>query len=71
VIVTKITIGFAVALYIFLWILFFNGASELLTLLVIPLVLVLLIGLGSWMTRAIGLPTKAPQFRKPEPDDEQ
>jgi hypothetical protein len=68
VIVTKIAIALGVILYLALWALALSGASQLVPILLIPVVLVALVGLGSWLTRYIGAPTRAPRFRDPDED---
>jgi hypothetical protein len=48
----------------------FNGANTLLEPLLIPLVLVVMVGGGNWLSHYIGLPGRAQKFRdrdnKPE-----
>jgi hypothetical protein len=70
VIVTRIAIVVGVVIYAGLWALAFRGATFLYPLLAIPLVLVALIGLGSWLTRYIGAPTHASKFHRPNDDEE-
>lgn len=68
--VTKITIVVGVLFYSFLLIIAFNGANTLLEPLLIPLVLVVMVGGGNWLSHYIGLPGRAQKFRdrdnKPE-----
>jgi hypothetical protein len=70
VIVTKITIAVALLVYVGLWILAINGARGLLPILIVPLVLVVLIGAGSALTRYMGIPTHSPKFNDHDQDDE-
>lgn len=67
-IVTKVTVTLGVLGYLALWILAINGLSYLVPMLLIPLVLVVLIGLGAWLTRYMGVPTRSPRFNKPKDD---
>mgnify|MGYP006270267493 FL=1 len=60
---TRGTLIFGLFLYIFLWLLFINGASTLLPLLVIPPVLVVLVGGGNFIEHVLGIRHRAPKFR--------
>jgi hypothetical protein len=71
VIVTKITIGFAIAIYIGLWVIALNGAPQFIGFLLFPLILTVLIGGGAWFIRYMGLPTKSPQFEKRNREDKE
>jgi hypothetical protein len=62
VIVTRITIVLGMVLYAFLWIIALHGASTLEPILAVPLILVVLIAGGSWLTRYLGLTPKSPKF---------
>jgi hypothetical protein len=67
-IVTKIAIGLGAAIYLALWVLALSGASALVPVLLVPVILVALIGLGAWLTRFMGVPTRSPKFRDPHED---
>lgn len=60
---TRGTLIFGFFLYIFLWLLFFNGASTLLPLLVIPPVLIVLVGGGNFLDHFLGIRRRPPKFR--------
>jgi hypothetical protein len=60
---TRGALIFGFLLYIFLWILFFAGASAFLPLLVIPPVLVVLVGGGNFLDQFLGIKHRAPKFR--------
>jgi NADH:ubiquinone oxidoreductase subunit 3 (subunit A) len=62
--VTKSAIVFLAAVYLFLWGVALNGASGLVPLLATPLVLVVLVAGGNWMTSSMGIKRKSPQFKK-------
>ena len=63
--VTKMTVVALGAIDIFLWGVALNGASGLTPLLATPLVLVVLVAGGNWMTSSMGIKRKSPQFKKP------
>ena len=52
----------AVAIYLFLWVLALNGASNLTPLLVVPLVLAVLVAFGVWLNRFMGISPRAQHF---------
>jgi hypothetical protein len=60
---TKGTLLVGLVLYVFLWLLFFHGARNLLPLLVIPPVLVVLVGGGNFIDYVMGIRHRAPRFR--------
>lgn len=60
---TRGTMIFLFLLYIFLWLLFFAGASTLLPLLVVPPVLVVLVGGGNFLDNFLGIRHRPPKFR--------
>jgi hypothetical protein len=68
--VTKATIVVGVLIYVFLLILAFNGATILLEPLLIPLILVVMVAGGNWLSHYMGLPSRSQKFRdrdnKPE-----
>ncbi len=68
--VTKATIVVGVLLYVFLLILAFNGATILLEPLLIPLILVVMVAGGNWLSHCMGMPGRSQKFRdrdnKPE-----
>lgn len=66
--VTRATIFAAVAIYVFLWILAFNGASSLIGPLAVPLVLAVIVALGVALQRFMGLPARKQHFRDREDD---
>lgn len=67
--VTKATIVFLAVVYLFLWGVALNGASGLIPLLSTPLVLVVLVGGGNWLTATMGIKRKSPQFKKPSDNE--
>jgi hypothetical protein len=67
--VTKATIAFGVLVYGLLWIVALNGASSLIPILAIPLVLAVLVGAGTLMQNFMGIPGRSPKFRRPEDDE--
>ena len=66
--VTSATIFAAVVIYVFLWILAFNGASSLIGPLAVPLVLAVIVALGVALQRFMGLPARKQHFRDREDD---
>lgn len=60
--VTRATLVVALLLYVFLWVLAFNGATSLVEPLLIPLILGVIIALGVALTRFMGLPPRKQHF---------
>jgi hypothetical protein len=58
-----------VAIYVFLWVLALNGASSMIPLLVVPLVLAILVAFGVWLNRFMGITPRQQHFepRSEEP----
>lgn len=52
-------------IYIFLWVLAFNGVSSLTPLLAVPLVLAVLVALGVWLNRFMGITPRSQRFQDP------
>jgi len=50
-------------IYIFLWVLAFNGASSLTPVLAVPLVLALLVAVGVWLNRFMGITPRRQHFQ--------
>jgi Ca2+/Na+ antiporter len=50
-------------IYIFLWVLAFNGASRLIPVLAVPLVLALLVAVGVWLNRFMGITPRRQHFQ--------
>ena len=61
---TKGTIVVGVVLYIFLWVLYLHGATQLFAVLVIPPVLAFLVGGGNFLDDFLGIRRKAQEFKK-------
>jgi hypothetical protein len=59
----RATIVLAVAIYVFLWVVALNGASGMIPLLVVPLVLAAMIALGVALQRFMGLPAHKQRFQ--------
>jgi len=59
----RATIALAVAIYVFLWVIALNGASGMVPLLVVPLILAAMIILGVALQRFMGLPPRKQHFR--------
>ena len=59
----RATIVLALAIYIFLWVIALNGASGMVPLLVVPLILAAMIALGVGLQRFMGLPARKQHFR--------
>jgi hypothetical protein len=57
------TIVLALAIYVFLWVVALNGASGMVPLLVVPLILAAMIALGVALQRFMGLPPRKQHFR--------
>ena len=57
-----------VLIYIFLWVLALNGASNMIPLLAVPLVLAILVAFGVWLNRFMGITPRQQHFEQP-PDD--
>lgn len=60
---TRITVLFGLAVYVFLWVLAANGDDQLVAPLLIPLVLVVLIGAGLALDRYLGITPRKQHFR--------
>lgn len=60
--VTRLVIAFGVLLYIFLWVLAANGATELVAPLLIPGVLAVMIALGVALNRWMGIAPRRQHF---------
>jgi fatty acid desaturase len=60
---TRATIALAIAIYVFLWVVALNGASGMIPLLVVPLILAAMIALGVALQRFMGLPPHKQRFR--------
>jgi hypothetical protein len=50
-------------IYIFLWVLALNGASSLTPVLAVPLVLALLVAVGVWLNRFMGITPRRQHFQ--------
>lgn len=61
--VLRATLVTAVAIYAFLWVVALNGASAMIPLLVVPLVLAGMIALGVALQRFMGIPPHKQHFR--------
>jgi hypothetical protein len=59
----RATIVLALAIYVFLWVVALNGASGMVPLLVVPLILAAMIALGVALQRFMGLPPRKQHFR--------
>jgi fatty acid desaturase len=59
----RATIVLAIAIYVFLWVVALNGASGMVPLLVVPLILAAMIVLGVALQRFMGLPPRKQHFR--------
>ena len=64
---TKATAVVLAALYIFLWVLALNGASNMVPLLAVPLVLAVLVAFGVWLNRFMGISPRQQHF-EPRPE---
>jgi hypothetical protein len=62
----RATLIVAALLYVTLWVLAFNGASELVVPLAIPAILGAMIALGVAMQRFMGIAPRRPHFHEPE-----
>lgn len=67
--VTKVTSIVVAAIYIFLWVLAFNGASGLVALLAVPLVLAVLVAFGVWLNRFMGITPRRQHFEERHQDE--
>ncbi|HEY1761463.1 MAG TPA: hypothetical protein VGG17_02615 [Acidimicrobiales bacterium] len=59
----RATIVLALAIYVFLWVFALNGASGMVPLLVVPLILAVMIALGVALQRFMGLPARKQHFQ--------
>ena len=55
--------------YALLWGVALNGANGLIGPLAVPLILVVLVGGGNWLSNFMGLSAKAPKFRNPRDEE--
>jgi len=62
--VTRATIVVGGVLYVGLWVLALAGARSLIEPLAIPLVLVVLVAGGNWLSHYMGLPARSQRFRE-------
>jgi hypothetical protein len=66
--VLRATIVAVLLIYVFLWVLAFNGATSLVGPLVVPLALGVLVALGVALQRYMGITPRKQHFNKPEDD---
>ncbi len=59
----RATLVVAAAIYVFLWVLAFNGASGMIPLLVVPLILAAMIALGVALQRFMGIAPRKQHFQ--------
>ncbi len=64
---TKATAVVLAAIYIFLWVLALNGASNMVPVLAVPLVLAVLVAFGVWLNRFMGITPRQQHF-EPRPE---
>lgn len=69
-ITTRITIIVALLLYILLWIIALNGASGLIPILAIPVVLAVLVAAGVGLNRYMGITPRKQHFNDRDKDSE-
>jgi Mg2+/citrate symporter len=69
VIVTRLTVLGAVALYVFLWVVALNGASSLVAPLLIPLILAVLVATGVALNRYMGITPRKQRFQERDEQD--
>jgi len=69
--VTRIAIGLTTVVYLILWMFALAGARSLIAVLAIPLVLVVLVAGGNWLSQFMGLPSRSVHFNEPDADDDQ
>lgn len=62
------TLVAAVLVYVFLWVLAFNGASGMIPLLAVPLILAAMIAAGVALQRYMGIAPRKQHFRDREDD---
>lgn len=55
--------------YVFLWVLAFNGVTSLVPVLAVPLVLAILVAFGVWLNRFMGISPRRPHFESRAPDE--
>lgn len=60
---TRATLVGALVLYALLWAIALSGATSLIEPLVIPVALAVMVALGVWLNRFIGLPPRKTHFR--------
>jgi hypothetical protein len=65
---TKATSIVLLAIYIFLWVIALNGASNMIPLLAVPLVLAVLVAFGVWLNRFMGITPRQQHFEH-RPDE--
>ena len=65
--VTRVTAVMAFVFYVFLWVLALNGVSSLVPVLAVPLVIALLVAVGVWLNRFMGITPRAQHFQEPPP----
>jgi uncharacterized membrane protein YfhO len=70
VITTRITIIVALLLYVLLWIIALNGASGLIPILAIPVVLAVLVAAGVGLNRYMGITPRKQHFNDRDKDSE-
>ncbi len=68
-IVTRLTVLGAVALYVFLWVVALNGASSLVAPLLIPLILAVLVATGVALNRYMGITPRKQRFQERDEQD--
>jgi hypothetical protein len=61
---TKATSVVLLAIYIFLWVIALNGASNMIPLLAVPLILAVLVAFGVWLNRFMGITPRQQHFEQ-------
>ncbi len=65
---TRATLVAALVVYLGLWAIALSGATSLIEPLVIPLALAVMVALGVWLNRFMGVAPREQHFRDPEDD---
>jgi hypothetical protein len=61
--VRRAAIVFVSAVYVFLWVIALHGARQLIGPLAVPPILALLVAVGVWLDRLIGLKPRSQKFK--------
>lgn len=66
--IRRVVLVLGAVVYAFLWVIALHGARQLIGPLTVPPVLALLVAVGVWLDRLIGLKPRSPKFKDDDDD---